>query len=84
VRPASALPDGAWRLSFPRDSRNCGDVVMPTIAAHSAQFAPSFYWHLVAICGRSTKLMKTWRSQREQRQVLACDAYQRRAWTDFR
>src|SRR5215467_11048495 len=26
-------------------SASCGDLVMPTIAAHSDQFAPAFYWH---------------------------------------
>jgi len=56
--------DGAWRFIVSGDSRNCGDVVMPTIAAHSAQFAPSFYWHLGRSAGDLAKLMKTWRSQR--------------------
>jgi len=28
------------------DSRNCGDVVMPAIAARVKQSAASFYWHL--------------------------------------
>lgn len=37
---------GEWRFIVSGDSRNCGDVVMPTIAAHSSRYTPSFYWHL--------------------------------------
>src|SRR5438309_772095 len=38
---------GTWRFIVSGDSRNCGDVVVPTIAAHSsAYYQPSFYWHL--------------------------------------
>ncbi len=45
--PATApLPEGSWRFIVSGDSRNCGDIVMPAIAAHSTRFAPSFYWHL--------------------------------------
>src|SRR5205809_366062 len=42
----TSLPAGSWRFIVSGDSRNCGDVVMPSIAAHSSQFSPSFYWHL--------------------------------------
>src|ERR1051326_7508089 len=38
---------GTWRFIVSGDSRNCGDVVVPAIAADSAQrYRPSFYWHL--------------------------------------
>jgi len=38
---------GAWRFIVSGDSRNCGDVVVPAIAAHSlSQYQPMFYWHL--------------------------------------
>ena len=40
------LPEGSWRFIVSGDSRNCGDIVMPAIASHSAQFTPNFYWHL--------------------------------------
>ena len=42
----TTLPPGAWQFIVSGDSRNCGDVVMPSIAAHSAPYSPSFYWHL--------------------------------------
>src|ERR1051326_6776073 len=39
--------EGTWRFIVSGDSRNCGDVVMPAIAADSlSKYQPSFYWHL--------------------------------------
>jgi hypothetical protein len=39
-------PTPTWTFAVSGDSRNCGDVVMPTIAADAATHAPQFYWHL--------------------------------------
>jgi len=33
---AEVLSNGSWRFIVSGDSRNCGDVVMPAIAAHSS------------------------------------------------
>jgi hypothetical protein len=33
-------------LLFSGDSRNCGDVVMPSIAAGAVKDEAAFYWHL--------------------------------------
>ncbi len=38
--------DGDWQFTFSGDSRNCGDVVMPAIAADVLNHHPAFYWHL--------------------------------------
>jgi hypothetical protein len=38
--------NGDWQFTFSGDSRNCGDVVMPTIAADVLKHHPAFYWHL--------------------------------------
>src|SRR5580692_7664790 len=47
---ASALPafaqSGTWKFAVSGDSRNCGDVVMPGIAAGVRQSGAAFYWHL--------------------------------------
>src|ERR1700728_1167133 len=47
---ASALPafaqSGVWKFAASGDSRNCGDVVMPGIAAGVRQSGAEFYWHL--------------------------------------
>ncbi|MGO9271748.1 MAG: caspase family protein [Terriglobia bacterium] len=39
-------PDATWSFAVSGDSRNCGDVVMPAIAAHALKRRPAFYWHL--------------------------------------
>jgi hypothetical protein len=43
----SAPPAGAtWTFAVSGDSRNCGDVVMPGLAADAMKHKPDFYWHL--------------------------------------
>jgi hypothetical protein len=37
---------GTWSFAASGDSRNCGDVVMPAIAAGVRSSGASFYWHL--------------------------------------
>jgi hypothetical protein len=80
---APALPPGSWRFIVSGDSRNCGDIVMPAIAAHSAKFAPTFYWHLgdlraIYKVDEDMAFEATTRGQ-----VLSCEVYERRAWSDF-
>lgn len=36
----------SWQFAVSGDSRNCGDVVMPAIAADALKHQPNFYWHL--------------------------------------
>lgn len=36
----------SWTFAVSGDSRNCGDVVMPAIAADATKHNASFYWHL--------------------------------------
>jgi hypothetical protein len=80
---AEVLPDGSWRFIVSGDSRNCGDVIMPAIAAHSARFAPSFYWHL----GDLRAIYKIDEDMAfaasNNGQELACSDYLKRAWGDF-
>jgi hypothetical protein len=40
------LQSGSFRFAVSGDSRNCGDVVMPAIAARVKHSSASFYWHL--------------------------------------
>jgi hypothetical protein len=40
------LKAGSFTFAVSGDSRNCGDVVMPAIAARVKQSGASFYWHL--------------------------------------
>jgi hypothetical protein len=42
----AAPPPASWTFAVSGDSRNCGDVVMPTIAAGVRASGARFYWHL--------------------------------------
>jgi len=39
-------PTPVWKFAVSGDSRNCGDVVMPAIAAQVTASGAGFYWHL--------------------------------------
>ena len=77
------LPEGSWRFIASGDSRNCGDIIMPAIAAHSARFAPSFYWHL----GDLRAIYKIDEDMAfaaaNNGEFLSCSLYLPRAWPDF-
>ncbi len=77
------LPPGSWRFIVSGDSRNCGDVVMPAIAAHSKQYHPKFYWHLGdlrAIYKVDEDMLAAATLKHEK---LTCSEYRQRAWNDF-
>ncbi|MGC9949667.1 MAG: hypothetical protein ABSF64_25145 [Bryobacteraceae bacterium] len=43
---AQGPPSPAWQFAVSGDSRNCGDIVMPAIAASVLKTGSKFYWHL--------------------------------------
>lgn len=43
---ARAQTGASWKFAVSGDSRNCGDIVMPAIAAGVKQSGAEFYWHL--------------------------------------
>lgn len=79
-RPA---PGDSWSFAVSGDSRNCGDVVMPGIAASALQQHPSFYWHLGdfrAIYKFDEDILH----QPENRsQPITISSYLGSAWEDF-
>ena len=79
---APADADATWSFGVSGDSRNCGDFVMPAIAARVKAENDAFYWHLGDF---------RWMSSPDQ-DMLAMEAggpplskaeYQQRAWDDF-
>jgi hypothetical protein len=46
LNPRPAPADPTWHFAVSGDSRNCGDVVMPSIAAGARADHAAFYWHL--------------------------------------
>jgi hypothetical protein len=43
---ACSAPAQTWKFAVSGDSRNCGDIVMPAIAAGVRASGAEFYWHL--------------------------------------
>jgi len=72
--------EGTWHFAVSGDSRNCGDVVMPTIAKSVLQHRAEFYWHLGdfrAMYGVDEDMNKQYDGK------LSKDEYLRIAWGDF-
>lgn len=80
---AQTASAGSWHFIVSGDSRNCGDVVMPAIAAHSAHFAPSFYWHLGDLRAIYKEDEDLALAKANDGHIPSCDTYERLAWSDF-
>jgi hypothetical protein len=72
-----------WTFAVSGDSRNCGDVVVPSIAASAAKNNAAFYWHLGdlrAING----IDEDYQNSPEHRgKTIQKDEYLKDAWDDF-
>src|ERR1700722_16583947 len=82
-RPAGPSRAGSWKFAVSGDSRNCGDVVMPAIAAGVKKNGAAFYWHL----GDLRKISDIDEDIQHQPQYLSRPlnraAYEEMAWNDF-
>jgi hypothetical protein len=78
-----SLPPGGWRFIVSGDSRNCGDIILPSIAAHSRQFEPKFYWHLGDLRAIYKIDEDMAAAAKLTGQTLSCASYHRLAWNDF-
>src|SRR5689334_22012196 len=72
-----------WQFAVSGDSRNCGDVVMPAIAAGAAKNHADFYWHL-----GDFRAIYDFDDDYQQEAALASVRpliidYHNRAWDDF-
>ena len=85
-KDAAFIPpeNGTWRFIVSGDSRNCGDVVLPTIAADSLpRYQPAFYWHLGDLRA-IYKIDEDMAAEAEKKgEALSCKSYLDRAWPDF-
>src|SRR6266699_603560 len=78
------LEEGTWRFIVSGDSRNCGDVVMPAIAANALErFQPAFYWHLGDLRAIYKIDEDMAAAAQKNGQHLSCESYLKRAWPDF-
>jgi hypothetical protein len=81
--PDPSLPPGSWRFIVSGDSRNCGDVVMPAIAAKGKFYHPKFYWHLGDLRAIYEMDEDMAAAATLGNEPLTCTTYKRRAWDDF-
>ena len=71
-----------WSFAVSGDSRNCGDFVMPAIAAHIEAEKDDFYWHLgdfrwISLEDQDMEAMQPAGTH------LSRSEYQQTAWDDF-
>lgn len=75
----------SWSFAVSGDSRNCGDIVMPAIAADVQSDGARFYWHLGdfrAMYDFDQDILAA-PEYREGKQHLSIFDYQLLAWNDF-
>jgi len=72
-------PDPAWTFMVSGDSRNCGDVVMPSIAEATRTNHAAFYWHL----GDLRAIYDFDDDYRSLHPTATIIEYENSAWTDF-
>ena len=72
----------SWTFAVSGDSRNCGDFVMPAIAAKVTGEKDAFYWHLGDFRWMSSP-DQDWLAMTPGAAQLSKAEYQQRAWDDF-
>ena len=73
----------SWSFAVSGDSRNCGDVVMPTIAARVIRDKASFYWHLGDLRAIYDFDQDFKQAATVQGKTLSISDYENQAWNDF-
>ena len=72
-----------WTFAVSGDSRNCGDVVMPAIAAAVKEQGASFYWHLGDFRAIYTFDEDMQHQPENLAKPMVIIEYEKRAWNDF-
>ncbi len=78
----SQAAGATWTFAVSGDSRNCGDFVMPAIAAKVKAEGDAFYWHLGDFRAMSSPDQDL-QAMLPAGAALTRDEYHRRAWDDF-
>jgi len=81
-QPAARTAGGSWSFAVSGDSRNCGDFVMPAIAAKVKAEKDAFYWHLGDFRWTS-KPDEDLQSMQPAGAQLSLDDYHKQEWDDF-
>jgi hypothetical protein len=80
---ATAVSGAVWSFAVSGDSRNCGDVVMPAIAAGVKADHADFYWHLGDFRAIYTFDEDIEHQPEHLNKPLTISDYEDLAWTDF-
>jgi hypothetical protein len=73
----------SWQFAVSGDSRNCGDVVMPGIAAGVKSTGAAFYWHLGDFRKNSDFDEDIQHQPEHIAKPLSISNYQKIVWDDF-
>lgn len=76
---AQKTSGGGWKFAVSGDSRNCGDITMPAIAAGVRRDGAEFYWHL----GDFRALSNFDEDYRRTHPQASIAQYFKDAWPDF-
>lgn len=79
----SAQTSDTWSFAVSGDSRNCGDIVMPGIAAGVRTDGAAFYWHLGDFRANYDFDQDLLAASEYRDKHLAISDYQRIEWQDF-
>lgn len=80
---ATAQNKTDWSFAVSGDSRNCGNVVMPAIAAGAIKANVSFYWHLGDLRAIYAADEDYQHEPEHRGQPVSKEAYLENAWDDF-
>ena len=80
---ATARERDTWSFVVGGDSRNCGDVVMPAVAAGARAAGALFYWHLGDFRAIYDFDQDVVAARRDAARPLTISDYLRTAWDDF-
>ena len=72
-----------WSFAVSGDSRNCGDVIMPAIAADAIKHNAAFYWHLGDLRKISGPDQDFIEERTQQGKATDLADYEKHAWDDF-
>src|SRR5713226_7274035 len=72
-----------WTFAVSGDSRNCGDVVMPAVAADAIKHNVAFYWHLGDLRKISAPDQDFLQETAVADKPTDLADYENRAWSDF-
>ncbi|HET7215255.1 MAG TPA: metallophosphoesterase [Terriglobia bacterium] len=75
-------PGATWTFAVSGDSRNCGDVVMPAIAAGAREHHAAFYWHLGDFRWGSD-IDQDMANEAGLRHPISISRYEDNDWADF-